>query len=50
MTQAIQLWECKKCQHQWANRRKTKRQGIKPHVCPKCKSYLWDEGVITNEI
>lgn len=33
-----QLWECKRCEHRWANRKKRK-----PLVCPSCKSYLWDE-------
>lgn len=34
----IQVWTCKRCQHQWANR-KLRR----PKQCPKCKSACWDE-------
>ena len=29
---------CKKCKHEWVP-----RSEVKPKVCPKCKSYDWEE-------
>jgi predicted Zn-ribbon and HTH transcriptional regulator len=37
-TKEVKLWTCLRCKHKWAN-----RKNRKPKICPKCKSYLWDE-------
>ena len=40
-TLMVAVNQCERCGHQWLPR--IGQVGVRPKVCPKCKSYVWDQ-------